>query len=177
MRPAHKLTCSQCGGNGKYPNHCPECGRKVAYLPQAASIEQRFWRKVRKGPGCWEWLGAHTGIGCPRFSVRGVCTLANRFVYEMTKGPIPPGMVTMHSCDNQLCVNPDHINLGTYSENLADMVKKGRCPVAKLKPADITEIRRQWKGGEPVEVLSRRYGVGVGTIRRAATGVTWRLVV
>lgn len=50
----------------------------------------------------------------------------HRVAYEQAHGQIPPGMVVMHSCDNPPCVNPDHLIIGTQSENVRDMYHKGR---------------------------------------------------
>lgn len=50
----------------------------------------------------------------------------HRQVWIMANGPIPDGMVVMHSCDNPSCFRLDHLSLGTNAENHADMVSKGR---------------------------------------------------
>lgn len=52
--------------------------------------------------------------------------LAHRIAFSLVHGPIPFGMVVMHTCDNPRCVNVDHLKLGTQAENVADMVNKGR---------------------------------------------------
>ena len=59
----------------------------------------------------------------PRTSTR---VMAHRWVWEQTNGPIPPGMVIMHVCDNKPCVELSHLRLGTQADNLADCVAKGR---------------------------------------------------
>lgn len=52
--------------------------------------------------------------------------LAHRYIYTQHKGPIPDGMHLCHTCDNPLCVNPDHMFIGTAKDNMQDRERKGR---------------------------------------------------
>jgi HNH endonuclease len=52
--------------------------------------------------------------------------LAHRVAYEQANGPIPKGMIVMHTCDTRACINPDHLVLGTQGDNMQDMAAKGR---------------------------------------------------
>lgn len=79
--------------------------------------------------GCWKWLGATCSNGrygrVPGFKPM---KMAHREAYEKAYGPIPNGLFVCHSCDFGLCVNPDHLFLGTHSDNMKDAAKKGRIP-------------------------------------------------
>jgi hypothetical protein len=55
--------------------------------------------------GCWEWQGAKTAGGYGAYGNRYI----HRFVWETLRGPIEPGMVVHHHCENRLCCNPAHL--------------------------------------------------------------------
>lgn len=50
----------------------------------------------------------------------------HRVVWTIYRGPIPRGMYVCHSCDNPICINPNHLFLGLCSDNIRDCVAKGR---------------------------------------------------
>lgn len=90
-------------------------------------LKQRFWRKVELSPdGCWNWVGGHTKRGYGRFWDGTKKVLPNRFLYELTVGPIPDGFLLCHTCDNPPCVNPEHQFVGTHKDNQEDAMNKGR---------------------------------------------------
>jgi hypothetical protein len=85
-------------------------------------IEKRI---EKQSSGCWNWKGAmRAGYGCVK--VKGKIISAHRYFYSMFKGDIPDSMLILHNCDNKLCVNPDHLRLGTYKENFEDAVERGQ---------------------------------------------------
>lgn len=103
--------------------------------PKPLSIETRFWRKVdRRGDDeCWPWTAARLPAGYGLMGNEKKWTYAHRLSYQLNKGPIPEGMIVMHSCDNPPCVNPSHLRVGTYRENSLDSVAKGRHKTVDLK--------------------------------------------
>lgn len=92
------------------------------------SMDERLRRNSEEGPnGCRLWTSAFVnrgGYGVFRFA--GGLKLAHRASYELAKGAIPPGMCVLHSCDTPLCINPDHLRVGTRADNAADRDAKAR---------------------------------------------------
>jgi hypothetical protein len=88
--------------------------------PSQRTPEQRFWAKVQKTPTCWLWtayLNPNTGYG--HFGVKhGVMVGAHRFAYESVHGPVPESFDVHHTCMTRRCVNPDHLEAVSRSENL-----------------------------------------------------------
>lgn len=151
-------------------------------------IEEKFWKKVDKGGSdeCWEWTGKlnHSGYGilCTGPRANRKRTRAHRISWEIHNGPIPERKLVLHKCDNKKCVNPNHLYLGTHSNNMQDAWDRGRQPrerpncrglnhgKAKLSDDDVREIRRLWKKRVRRKALSEKYGVSPRHIWAVATG-------
>jgi hypothetical protein len=156
------------------------------------SREERFWAKVKKEgcpsvydlTPCWLWNASVHTNGYGKFSAglgkNGGWENAHRVSYRLTKGEIPEGLVVRHKCDVRLCVNPDHLELGTKSDNAQDMMKRGRNryinhpkpgetnPMSKLSDAQRSEIRDQLRAGAVRRILAQTYGVCRQTIDNLA---------
>lgn len=84
--------------------------------------------RLVKTETCWLWPGATSnGYGIVQRGGRGEGTArVHRVVYEHFKGPIPLGLDSMHACHVRNCANPEHLSVGTRSENMAQSQRDGR---------------------------------------------------
>jgi HNH endonuclease len=85
--------------------------------------------------GCWRWLGKNRRYGYFRFLPNSKKeTGAHRFAWAIKYStPVPPQLLCCHSCDNPICVNPEHIFIGTHKQNMADCILKRRHKGQKKK--------------------------------------------
>ena len=91
------------------------------------TFDARFQAKVELGPWCWEWRGKRLPRGYGRLSNGRRCEVyAHRYAWERVNGPVPEGLLVLHTCDNPGCVNPAHLFVGTFGDNNRDTVAKGR---------------------------------------------------
>lgn len=81
-----------------------------------------FWENVEKTDTCWLWTGSQNYDGYGNFYGKRT----HRLAYELTYGRIPKGFYICHTCDRPRCVKPEHLFLGSPSDNSIDAEKKGR---------------------------------------------------
>jgi hypothetical protein len=94
------------------------------FYPTLRDEPEKFWAKVDASEdGCWPWTGCVSTQGYGRAGKRDY---AHRIAYELTHGPIPKGEEIRHACDNRICCNPAHLSTGARSDNVRDMVERGR---------------------------------------------------
>ena len=86
---------------------------------------RRLMMRTEKTATCWIWKGSQTK-GYGQFYFRG-SNYAHRASWVLhNRKQIPKGYLVMHSCDTPLCVNPQHLSVGTQKENMQDASRKGR---------------------------------------------------
>lgn len=144
----------------------------------------RFHNKVERIPGfdCHFWSGAMTKNGYGKFADgKGSWILAHRQAYELKFGKIEKNLYACHKCDNKLCVNPDHIFLGTAKDNAVDRDKKKRRIAlkgedhgrSKLTSKDVNEIRMLYSSGSSTWELGKRYDVNHKTVQDIVNRKIW----
>tara|TARA_B100000945_G_C20405417_1_gene609726 strand:- start:1694 stop:2146 length:453 start_codon:yes stop_codon:yes gene_type:complete len=84
-------------------------------FPQKAI--DRFNKKIEKSDNCHSWSAARQKQGYGMFSYDGKSMPAHRFAYLLYKGDIAENMVVHQTCENSGCVNPEHLELQTKSQN------------------------------------------------------------
>ena len=147
-------------------------------------LEERMLDKFRvdKVHGCWLWTGAidKKGYGVTADGGRGFHRniLAHRASWMIHCGEIPNGLCVCHSCDNPPCINPDHLFLGTYKDNHADMDRKGRRVLgqAKLTPIEVLTIRMLLSQGLKQQLLADTFGVTNAQVSQINRRHSWKKV-
>lgn len=126
------------------------------------SSQERFMAKVQQTDACWLWTGYRQKNGYGKVSARSAgfpgVQLAHRLAWLLFVGPIPPGRLVLHRCDNPRCVRPGHLFLGTHADNVADMLQKGRHrpPSRQPKTRNANHWNCKLRIEQVAEIRSRR---------------------
>ncbi len=148
------------------------------------TLVERFWNKVQKSDGCWEWTGATDGYGYGQIWNNGGERRAHRLSWEFSTGDQPGNLDVCHRCDNPLCVNPEHLFLGTAKDNCADMMRKGRQSHfprsrgaknnrSKLTESNVHNIREMLDMGLHQNEIAKTFGVTRSAVYAIRVGNTW----
>lgn len=151
---------------------------------------EKFWSKVTRTDGCWEWsAGMFSATGYGQSHRNGKPIGAHRHSWILSHGEIPAGLLVCHLCDNRKCVRPDHLFLGTPSDNMADAAMKGRSGPqmhpwkcarlgtsngnSRLDPSDVIDVRRLYRLGLTRREIALIFSVSKRTIDMIVNGITW----
>lgn len=145
-----------------------------------------FFDKIHKTDYCWNWIGYITNCGYGQFKKN---ISAHRFSYKFHIGEIPKGMYVLHKCDNRICVNPDHLFIGTHLDNIKDMNSKNRgnisgigkgenrgekCGNAKLNEEIVKHIRENVSLYKSQRSLAKKLNIPFKTLNDIISRKTWK---
>lgn len=148
------------------------------------SLMERFHSKYIKNleTGCWEWNAYKDRDGYGVFQLNQYPKQAHRVSWLFSNGEIPPNTLVCHKCDNPGCVNPEHLFLGTNSDNMQDMLSKNRSNysrgeyvgTSKLEEAQVRYIKsnKQYTGKD----LAEEFGVSPALISMIRSNKCWKHV-
>jgi HNH endonuclease len=197
-----KKTCEYCKNifeyddkKRKYARFCSrKCREKLLrkeqlegyrkYLENETDEQKLEWLKehyekfvIRNENCCWGWSGSlDNGYG--QLNHRGKIIKAHRASWIIHNGKIPDGLFILHHCDNPVCSNPKHLFIGNNSDNVNDMIRKGRrikgdC-ANKLNAETVKTIKKLIALGVPSTKLAKQFHVHRSTIERIKHGKFWK---
>lgn len=145
--------------------------------------QESFWSRVgvQGDDDCWNWTGCQIRDAYGQIRYQGRKWYTHRLAYTLTHGAIPDGLVVRHRCDNPLCCNPRHLELGSQADNNRDRDERGRhvslsgeaSASSKLSESQVKEIYLS-SGSE--KDLAAHYGVAPTTIGDIRRRHSWKKV-
>lgn len=134
--------------------------------------------------GCRIWQGSKMNKGYGVLCIHNRHKTAHRLSYEAFKGPIPQGLMIRHSCHNRLCIEPEHLSVGTAYDNEHDKIRAGRnrkavgekCATAKLTENQVVWIRRMLMSGLSLRKIAAICGVKHPAILKIKHNQSWKHV-
>ena len=168
------------------------CSNKSRTKPVLSRIENLT--KMTDGPdSCYLWKGYFSGSGYAQLYANGKKQGVSRLLWELKRGPIPPGQVVRHSCDNPRCVRLEHLSLGSQKDNMQDAVQRRRIASgsrsgthkkslsnadgrAKINEELVRKIRKRLENGATPAQLATEYDVPAWTIANIRYRRSWRHV-
>lgn len=150
-------------------------------------VRERFYSMFSPEPnsGCWLWIASGNTDGYGQIMIRNKTRSAHRVSWKLHYGKLPLDSLVCHKCDVPCCVNPDHLFLGTYKDNIVDCIEKGRFEPpgtkgerhgsAKLNEQDVKFIRKYARSHDNFgRDLASIFGVTRGTISNIVCRYTWK---
>jgi hypothetical protein len=166
--------------------------------PLSESLEDRFWKKVSIGEGCWLWIaGRFSEHGYGKIKISGRNYGTHVVSWLLSGKSIPATHGVLHKCDVRPCVRPSHLFTGTYQDNSDDKVNKRRHVfgdnhpsrlkphtrprgidhgLSKLTDEQVRQLRQRYNCGCTQMSLAETFGISKHTVSRIVRRITWQHV-
>lgn len=139
------------------------------------STLERFMHYVFPMPkeiGCWMWTGSTNKQGYGQIRFGGKLRLSTHVSLDLFSNGLPDGMCALHKCDTPLCVNPDHLFVGTQKDNMKDMSSKGRANGGSRKMT-IEQVKTIRSSKQTQTSIASEYGLTQSAVSRILNNKTW----
>jgi hypothetical protein len=153
-------------------------------MTRGLTLETAFHARVPNRPEgeCWDWDGpTKHGYGEYRRGVGEKRWRATHLSLLFLRGEtVPSGSQVNHTCDRPICVNPDHLYIGSHRQNMDDAVARKRMGGnggvrngMRLTDEQVIEMRAAYQAGERQTALAARYGVSQANVSLIVRGEAW----
>lgn len=132
------------------------------------AFKKKLRYRIDPETGCWVWLLCINTDGYAQQFYKGKTTTVHKLYYEMVYGEVPEGFELDHTCKNRRCVNPEHMEVVTHTENIR------RSSRTKLTLVIAGKIRDLFSQGWTKLALSNKFGVSRRQIKRIVEHFHWK---
>lgn len=124
---------------------------------------------VKDENGCWLWNRAKDWRGYGKIKVGGRMFGVHRLAYRLFKGEIPEDLCVCHSCNNKLCLNPDHLYLASRENNMTHAHRDGLVPSKRPGYHRLSRIETLEIGNAEGSLrdVATRYNIATSTVSRS----------
>lgn len=138
--------------------------------------------EIGKPENCWLWKGyifslKHKELPYGQFwwgeiNGKDKTISAHRASWIIANGKISGGLQVLHRCNNSLCINPNHLYLGTHENNMRDRDKTGRTSRGAhrynfVRHGNIIEqAMKMRKDGMKIQAIADKLKIGRTTVYR-----------
>jgi hypothetical protein len=131
--------------NNSYNNFRDFCGEPHLLRTQEIILEWIKFNCIIDNNECWNWSKTISNDGYGIVSNNDIHFRTHRLVYELYYSSIPINLLIRHKCDNRKCCNPQHLELGTHSDNAKDIASRNSPTLIKHNNIELFKASIQYK--------------------------------
>lgn len=141
---------------------------------------------INQNTGCWEVISHPSdAFGYKVITIKNKVYKIHKLVLEEKLGKkLENKEMTLHSCDNPCCCNPDHLRCGNAKENMNDKKERNRekylrgsdLPHTILNEDDVYKIKEDLLNNHDATELAKQYNVNPKVIMDIRATKTWKYI-